>query len=120
MIDHQFCSKSQIRVGGREFNSVEELIESSRIKDDKELPGKRCLVWWDDKTIMFPDKEFCSASMVEVAKKRVTVGYPAYYFSYDFSTIKKALEFADKVNKLWLDFDGNWRDFLDQEIWSSN
>ncbi len=108
MVRHHCSSTSKIRVASREFNSVEELIKSGHTTTrEQKWVGDRYIFWWKNLTVMFPDKETSSAAFVECTDQRVTVGHPAYYFFYDFPTFKKALEFADYINKAWLEFEGD-------------
>jgi hypothetical protein len=114
---YQFCSTSQIRVGIREFNSIEELIESGYPKGlARKYVGDDFIFWWKDLKVMFPDKQSCSAAFVECTNTRITVGYPAFYFYYDLPSLKKALQVATLINKAWLGYEGDWREFLKSQI----
>lgn len=115
-IDYEFASSSKIRVGSREFNSIEGLIRSGYTEGETRRLLGDYICWWKDLTVLFPDKSAGSAAFVEVTNRTVTVGYPAEYISYDYPTVRSALETADKINKAWLAFEGTWKEFLRTQL----
>jgi hypothetical protein len=87
-------STSKIRAGIREFNTTQELLDSVLYQ----------IIWWKDLIVKFPDKDgSTSQAFVEVYGKEITVGYGDFYYTYHKNTYKEALEFAEKINRQWLD-----------------
>ncbi len=117
MLHYKYSSTSKIRVASREFDSIEELIKSGHTTEfERKMTGNHYVFWWKNLTVRFPDKGMSSTAFVECINQRVTVGYPAYYLWYDFPTIKEALQFADRINKAWLEFEGEWKIFLREKL----
>jgi hypothetical protein len=106
-------SRTHIRVGNREFISVDELLESGKnIGFKKEMVGDYS-PWWESSKVMFPEKDgACSAAFVEVYQEEVTVGYNDNYLTYSLGTNLLALRFAEAVNQSWWDFMGTATGFL--------
>ena len=108
-------STKNIVVETREFESIESLWKSTfLVGKEKELLGNR-LFWFDECVVMLPDKKLSSAAMVEVHQgTKVLVGTPANYLTFTFTSRKKALQEAEKINKEWLEFTGTEDQFVDK------
>ena len=116
MREYQFSSTNRIRVGNREFKSVEGLIKSGYTKGVVKKLVADYICWWKQHTVKFPDKGYYGSAFVEVTRNRVSIGYPSNYYSYNFPKIREALEFAEYVNNAWLAFEGDGDQFLLEQM----
>lgn len=108
-------SIEKIVVGTREFGSIQSLWKSTfPVGLEKELIGDRNF-WFDECVVMFPDKDRGSTAMIEIHQGiKVLVGTCANYITFTFTSRKKALKEAKKINKEWLEFTGTADQFVDK------